>query len=102
MNTNNRFRVAFVHTLLVFFVTALCSSLLIAEELASLGGKPFEHQPEVSTTSPVFPLQFREFLQHNHIVSFYGHPGSTKMGILGEFSSLPALAEELRKYAREY
>ena len=73
---------------------------LVAEEPASLSGKNLQN-PQVQLARE-FPLAMREFLTQNHIVAFYGHPNSKKMGILGEFDTLPALVEELNRYTREY
>ncbi|GAB4364949.1 MAG: hypothetical protein Kow009_01700 [Spirochaetales bacterium] len=72
----------------------------MGEEPASLSGKHLQN-PQVHR-SPDFPLAMRDFLTENHIVAFYGHPRSRRMGILGEFDTLPALAEELKRYTRMY
>jgi hypothetical protein len=85
-----------------FYALAMCGScfLLFAEEPASLSGKNLQN-PHVQLARE-FPLAMREFLTQNHIVAFYGHPNSKKMGILGEFDTLPAMVEELTRYTREY
>ncbi|HOV39220.1 MAG TPA: hypothetical protein PLG79_10885 [Spirochaetales bacterium] len=73
---------------------------LFGEEPASFAGKTPEYVRSESSFS--FPTAMREFLEQNHIVAFYGHPHSTKMGILGEFSSLVEMKEELQRYVEEY
>ncbi len=44
----------------------------------------------------------RTMVEENHIVAFYGHPKSRTMGILGEFRTMDAMAEELLRYADAY
>lgn len=87
----------------VFFCALATNGYLFrlsAEEPASLSGKNLQNP--VAQPAREFPLAMREFLTQNHIVAFYGHPNSKKMGILGEFDTLPAMVEELTRYTREY
>jgi hypothetical protein len=55
---------------------------------------------EESNTPPAYPYE-SSILLNNDILAFYGHPASTRMGILGRYS-IEDLSERLSKVADEY
>ncbi len=58
-------------------------------------------EKEEAASPPDTVVSWASVLDDNQIVSFYGHPSTPKLGILGEHS-VEELADRLRKMASEY
>ena len=89
----------------LFFIS---SAAFCVEEPSAMSGIPFGRAardnpaPLEDQAVPSFFEAARIMIEENHIVAFYGHPNSKGMGILGEFKTIDAMADELFDYMDAY